>query len=227
MQKKYELLTADAINVQHPITKKVVKLHRIIALKTFELKIPRTETIITIRQNHIGGYVQSESCLSQLDNSWIDHEAKVFEDSVVRNDSYVYRNAHIYGECDIANSAVHGWVHIGGRCNIANSSIQDSATILSKCTVSNSIIRGNCLVRQGCVVENSIIEGGSIVEQTSIVQRSMISDVCGIIDSKVRNSSLSGRTVIKKQTIENSSIDTPLGLAIDVPNVDLGQHGIL
>ena len=71
--KKYELLKDDYKEVYG------IKLYRIRALKDFG----------DVKKGHVGGYIEKEENLSQINNCWVDGEAKV------------YGKAEVCGEAEI------------------------------------------------------------------------------------------------------------------------------
>ena len=89
-EKKYELIPSDKQG-----------LYRIKALKDFG----------NVKNGDIGGYIQSENNLSQLDDCWIYDNAivcgnaRVCDDAIVRDDARVFANAQIYGYAKVCDNA--------------------------------------------------------------------------------------------------------------------------
>ena len=85
-------------------------LYRIRALRD----IPKHEVVA----GDLGGWVESESNLSQDGDSWVSGRARVYNDARVYGDAYVTGNAHVYGDARVYNDArVYGnaWVHGDAR----------------------------------------------------------------------------------------------------------------
>lgn len=101
-RKKYELTNRTGIIDGH-------KLHRIRALKNFG----------NVERGAIGGWIESESNLSQEDDCWVYSNAMVFGNAVVsgdaqiRNTARVFENAKVYGNAIISgNARIHGMANI-------------------------------------------------------------------------------------------------------------------
>lgn len=102
---KYKLLKNDFI------TRDGVKLYRIQALKDFNY----------VKAGDIGGYVESESNLSQHGNCW------VYNYAIVRDNAYICDNARIYDDTRITDKArisgkscISGDMYIGGYARITD-----------------------------------------------------------------------------------------------------------
>ena len=105
MDNKYELIPSD-----------IEGLFRIKALKDFN----------DVKKGDIGGYVEGEKNLSQLDYCWIYDNAKVYDNAVVIGKAIVCDNARIRG----------------------NAIVRDNARVLVNARVfGNAIIRDNAVVR--------------------------------------------------------------------------------
>lgn len=73
-------------------------LYRIRALKDFELL---NGTII--HAGDLGGWIEKEDNLSQIDSAWVSGEAQVYDNA------YVYGNARVSGEAEVSgNARVYG-----------------------------------------------------------------------------------------------------------------------
>ena len=84
-EKKYELIPSDKEG-----------LYRIKALKDFN----------DVKKGDIGGYIQSENNLSQLDYCWIYDNAIVRDNVQVWGDAFVMGNARVFGNAIIRDNAV-------------------------------------------------------------------------------------------------------------------------
>lgn len=225
MERKYDLLKKDYVDVVHPLNeRKKLRLYRIIALRDIYIQA-RDGVTIHVKPNQVGGFIENENCLDQLDESWIDHNAKVFDNSNVSGDSYVRLNAHIYNNSLIyARSCISHYAHISNS-TISQSLVEDAATVINSKVV-DSKVKQNALIKDSSLIE-SIVKGGSLVEADSALKKTKVSDVCTIISSNLTNCKYSGRAIIKDQQKENETLEEPYNLNIEVPSVDLGKHGII
>ena len=128
MDKKYELIPSD-----------IEGLFRIKALKDFN----------NVKKGDIGGYIQSENNLSQLDDCWI------YDDAVVRDNAKVCHNAQIYDKVIVMGNAE--------VCD--NAQVCDNAFVLDNAIVcDNARIRGHAVVQHDAVVRgNAQIWGDAII----------------------------------------------------------------
>ena len=112
--KKYELILDDTI------TREGKTLHRIRALKDFEIITGKTITVGTL-----GGYIESEDNLSHLGCAWVGDNASVFGratvfgNACVKNRAWVYGNACVDGNaCVVGNARVSGKACIDGNAHV-------------------------------------------------------------------------------------------------------------
>ena len=100
MDKKYELIPSDKQG-----------LYRIKALRDFN----------DVKKGDIGGYVESESNLSQLGDCWIYDNAKVYDNAVVVGNAQVCDNARIRGYAVVQHDAV-----VRGNADVSGDAIISS-----------------------------------------------------------------------------------------------------
>ena len=87
--KKFEL-TTESIDVNG------VKLYRIKSLINFG----------AVKAGKLGGYVEKEENLSQVDtawvfgNAWVSGNARVYDDARVFGNAWVFGDAQVYGDAD-------------------------------------------------------------------------------------------------------------------------------
>ena len=123
--KKYEL-TNEKINANG------VTLYRIRALKTFF-----STRGLVVKQGELGGFIQSETNLSQDGFCWVGGNAKVYENAKVTGDSVVLDNAQVYGDAKMLDNA----------CASGNAVICGSTKVWSNgCVCGNGKIWGNTSV---------------------------------------------------------------------------------
>ena len=99
MNKKFELIENDSIEINGH------KLYRLRALIDFN----------DVKAGGLGGYVEHENNLSQMNDCWIYDNARVYDSA------YVSNNAHIGGIASIFEHAhVCADITISGKVNICN-----------------------------------------------------------------------------------------------------------
>ena len=81
---KYELIESDKQG-----------LYRVRALRDFR----------DVKTGDVGGYVESESNLSQDGNAWVSGDARVYDDALVSGDARVYGDAWVYGDARVSGDA--------------------------------------------------------------------------------------------------------------------------
>ena len=98
MNKKYELTDE---------TKEIggITLHRIRALRD----IPR----YGVKSGYLGGWIETESNLSQDDDAWVSDDARVYGDAWVYGNAWVYGDARVYG-----NALVNGNAEVSGNAEV-------------------------------------------------------------------------------------------------------------
>ena len=82
--------------MKYKLTKKYienfgVKLFQIQAVTDFDC----------ISKGDLGGYIQSEQCLSQSGNAWVSGNAQVYDNARVYGNAWVSGNARVYGRNSI------------------------------------------------------------------------------------------------------------------------------
>ena len=136
MDNKYELIPSD-----------IEGLFRIKALKDFN----------NVKKGDIGGYIQSENNLSQLDDCWI------YDDAVVRDNAKVCHNAQIYDKVIVMGNAE--------VCD--NAQVCDNAFVLD-----NAIVCDNAFVLDNAIVcDNARIRGHAVVQHDAVVRGN--AQICG------------------------------------------------
>lgn len=148
--KKYEL-TDETIKF------KGRTLHRIRALKNFS----------DVKRGQLGGYVESEDNLSQLDNCWIYDEGKVMDNAKIWANGTVKYKAIVMDEAKICgNSEVTGCAEIRDRAIICGEAkVDDYATIKDFAKV-----KGDATIYDNVVVKDrAIAEGDAVMLNNSVL----------------------------------------------------------
>jgi len=205
---KYQLLKGNSENFKHPKTGLPVKLFRIIALKDFESK----EGLI--RENEVGGFIQSEKNLNQEDSSWVAQMAKVF-DSVELVDSYISGDAKVFGASKISNSTINGTVRIYENAQVSDSFITDNVDIYGTAKISKSKMTNVTIACGKAELINSEMRDGTRISGNAKVKDSKLFEVAEVKgDGIIENCHLSGRTVWSKGTLRNESRNETIELSV-------------
>ena len=95
----------------------------------------------SVSEGELGGYIQSEQCLSQSGDAWVSGNARVSGNALVSGNAQVYGNARVYG-----NAQVSGDARVYGRNSIFWAS--EVGTENGTLTVSSG--RDGLVVTRGC-----------------------------------------------------------------------------
>ena len=135
--KKYELTEDTSIYSGR-------KVHRIKALRDFG----------NVKKGELGGWIESESNLSQNDKCWVYDRASVSEAAVVEGDAILFGDVEIWGEAVIGGDVtIGGYVQIGDNAKISKET--DYATVKGfgrqcRSTIFHRCKDGIVRVRCGC-----------------------------------------------------------------------------
>ena len=127
-------------------------LHRIKAIKDFG----------DVKKDDLGGWIETESNLSQFSNCWIYDNAIVCENANVRDNAIVCGNVIVYGEaCIWDNAKVRGSAIICDKVQISEyACIRDYANVYGHVSIRDyAVVRGNVKV-----YGEAIICGGAKIE---------------------------------------------------------------
>ena len=73
-----------------------------------------------ISKGDLGGYIQSEQCLSQSGNAWVSGNALVYGNARVSDDAQVYVNARVYDNARVSDDAqVYGNAWVYGNAKVS------------------------------------------------------------------------------------------------------------
>ena len=106
-----------------------------------------------ISKGELGGYIQSEQCLSQSGNAWVSGNAQVYGDAWVYGDARVSGNAQVYGDAWVYGDAqVYGnaWVYGDARVYGRNSIFLASEVGTENGTLTVSSGKDGLVVTRGC-----------------------------------------------------------------------------
>lgn len=118
--KKYEL-TNETIKVNGKT------LYQIKALKSFG----------KVKAGTLGGYIESEKNLSQIENAWVGDKAKVYGNGWVLTNAKVYDNAEVYGNAMVSGDAlVYGDAKVYDKAVVGgDAKVYDKAAVFDKANV--------------------------------------------------------------------------------------------
>ena len=113
----------------------VTTLHRIKALKTFG----------NVTKGDLGGWVETESNLSQLGNAWVYGNARVYCNAIVYGNARVYGNTEVFGDAWVfddawvcgnaivyGNARVYGNAEVSGATWVAGDTIPKNSSSVAK-----------------------------------------------------------------------------------------------
>ena len=144
MKNKYEL--TDETMEFHINSEDVYTLYRIRALEDFG----------DVKKGDLGGWVESESNLSQKGNCWIYDESKVF------NNARICDNGNVHDEATVRSGAV----------------IQDNARILNQASIrGRAHISGNSIIKNNVVIRNALLLDCKIQDEVKISGTAMLNHV--------------------------------------------------
>ena len=144
--KKYEFTGGTRVIVKNDVE---IELKRIRALKDLKPKQMHGE----VHKGDIGGWIESEDNLSHDGMCWVDDEAMVFEQAVVKDNAYICGNARIEEYAVVCG----------------NASADENAVVAGKSTLAGlAIVYDNAQIRGLVTVDGDIIIKGNII-LTSIV----------------------------------------------------------
>ncbi len=210
---KYYLNPNDYIDVAEPAasifeTPVVHRLYRVVYLKS----IAFNADCYPISPGTEGGYIESESNLSQAGNCVVLDGARVFGSANVSGDACVCDEATIYGRaviknnalvcggacvCDDARVIMNGIVD-GNACVAGNAVVCDCAHVFDGATIGGSaFVSGQAMVLGSAVIKDSaIVTDNAIVSgQATISGSAVIKDSAGVFD----NANVSGFAKLEKR----------------------------
>ena len=141
MNKKFELVKNDSIEIDEHKLYSARKLYRIRALINFN----------NVKAGDLGGYVEQENNLSQIDDCWIYDNACVYDDAKVYGSAKVFNNAKVYGSAKIFDNA---WISDNARV-FGYTSVFDNAYVADNA----------CVFGTACVFGSAHISGNAIIKK--------------------------------------------------------------
>lgn len=204
---KYKILKNDHLDIKHPVTKKPVRLYRIIALKSF------ISPAGDVAEGSIGGYIQDESNLNQNDSSWVFNSAKIFDNALLI-DSALCDNAMAFQNAILQDSVGRLYGQASGDCTVIDSTFTSGTTVKCK-KVERSKLFGSCILEKNAEIINSSIYDGVIVTDFAKVDRCELRDTTMIKgQSVIENCHYSGHTLINngKYVNETRRVDIELNI---------------
>lgn len=121
--KKYRLLEDEYI---HHKGRQLYRIESLIDFKRYD-----------VFKGDLGGYIEKEQNLSHYGESWVFHDAKVYDNAVVAQNACITESAEIYGRATVSGNAnvycdaqVYGNAFVGG-----NAFLTDACKIYGNATV--------------------------------------------------------------------------------------------
>lgn len=113
-----------------------------------------------VKAGDLGGWVESESNLSQEGDCWVGGDACAYGDSLVFGDARVGGGARVYG-----NAKVHWRAQVSGNARVREGAIVEGNSVVAE----NAIIEG-CAIIAG----HSIVKGDAIVRDYTVLPSNAI-----------------------------------------------------
>ena len=155
-------------------------LHRIEAIRDFD----------TIKKGDKGGFIESETNLSQVGNSWVYYNAKVCDHACVSGNSQVCGEAKVWGFAKISGDAqVFGYASVcGDACVSGNSKVCGHANVYENASIyGDAFVSGNSNVCGHVnVYENASIYGDAkVFGYASVCGDACVSGKCNVYDNAI------------------------------------------
>jgi carbonic anhydrase/acetyltransferase-like protein (isoleucine patch superfamily) len=113
-----------------------------------------------VRKGDLGGYIESESNLSQFNDCWVFHDAKVYDQAVISNDAevsgqaLVFDKARVYGEAQVyGNAVVYDQVGVYVKAQVYGNAIVSGHAQIHD----NARVYGEAEIHSGARVNNNMI----------------------------------------------------------------------
>lgn len=152
-------------------------VHRIRALKDFRVVInPSGSSICTVKKGDLGGFVQSEFNLTQVNSAWVGGDAVVCGNAIVTQNALVLDNATIMGEAVVCG----------------NATVTDHAVVSDNAIVcDDAYLAGNSFASEYAIVcGRSIVSGVSRLSGHVKIAGDSVVHSCELSDSRVGSGSL-------------------------------------
>lgn len=121
-----------------------------------------------VKAGDLGGWVESESNLSQYDDCWVGGDACVYGDSLVSGDALVDEGALVFEAAE-----VFGYARVRGGARVyGNAKVHWRAQVSGNARVrEGAIVEGDSVVTENAIIEGcAFIAGHSVVKGDAIVR---------------------------------------------------------
>lgn len=207
------LMLHDFIDIKHPITKKIVRLYRLISTKTFKIDYQIIDNLKDIEKSEvidihtIGGYVESIDNLDSETNNWISNISKVFDKAIIKDGTIIKNSCTVYGNTEISGSRLSNYVRVSDNVKVTNSLITDLVEIKNNSIVNNSYIHNASMIMENGEINNTTMTIGSIVRGNAKAFNSQLGDVSQIQgDCEIHDCILLNRTVLSTGKYINETL---------------------
>lgn len=176
----------------------------------------------------LGGFVQSESNLSQQGNCRINDMAKVIGTSTVEDDAIIAGNA------TVIDSEIKDKSKVRGDAVLRGTTMRDGSLVSMKAVVINTQMSDYSAVSGGAYVVDSILKGFSEVYNKANVEKSTLMDSASAYDNvKLNmvvasgNANLNGSETISNKVVGNGYVSNKPTPVKTLPHVDGFQKKIM
>lgn len=203
---KYQLLNRDYIDIKHPKTKVHTRLYRIISLR---------DITHDIKKGSIGGYVSSEKNLDTEDASWIEHEAKIFDNAFLTGDSIFSGKSAAYGNAKIHSTTAKDTVRVFDSAIVTGCFLSENVDIYQQADIFNTIVKNAAKIFGQCKISNSTISKGAVVHGNAVLDKCLITDVSEARgECKLFNVQMFERAIVEDGNHNNCSFSRSIDLNI-------------
>ena len=165
-----------------------------------------------IHSGSVGGYAES---LENLHNVILQNSAIVLAD--VQATNCLFRDECLITGGVFRECIVEGRATLHGSINAFNSIFSDSCQLAGSFEIKNSTFeRSSYANGHGKIIETTITGGGHIIKGNVDIENCRIEGTSEVIgNTKLRNSHLSGRVVVKDGNLQNQTLNYDYTLNIE------------
>ncbi len=175
--KKYEIIHDDKTQTKN-LNGELIEIYRIKALKSF---IDAEGNIV--KKGAKGGYIETESSLSQEGSCWVADGSIVADGAYVYDDALV-KTSRVYGAYVAGKAIIEGSYIIGKNTKIEGTVIQSTVADDSRVR-ENALIKNSNIIDGAKIGKNDAEAGIAVTIAGSTIRKSYVTGNSVIIDSEV------------------------------------------
>lgn len=168
IEKKYELShdPKDELEVWDQDRQMNVTLKRIVALK--DVVENKGKRMLIAKKGSKGGYIESESNLSQEGACWVANDAKVYGNANVSGDARVTFDAEVFGDAKISGTAlVAGKPKVYDKASVyGNAAVYSNSVVFGEAKIyKNAKVYGKSKVYGKAAIHHDELIGDGVIER--------------------------------------------------------------